>query len=84
MRKENELDKLKREGQLKSAELVQEIGQNEKKEAVKSSKATAPSSSKKAKELKKKFKSQKSFVLSTCPTSLQISKVFQKNQPSKI
>jgi translation initiation factor IF-2 len=57
--KRSELDKLNREGQLKSAELVQEIGQNEKQEEIKSSKAAVPSSSKKAKELKKKFKSQK-------------------------
>ena len=57
--KRSELDKLNREGQLKSSELVQEIGQNEKKEANNSSKAAVPSSSKKAKELKKKFKSQK-------------------------
>ena len=57
--KRSELDKLNREGQLKSSELVQEIGQNEKKEANKSSKVAVPSSNKKAKELKKKFKSQK-------------------------
>ena len=47
--KRSELDKLNREGQLKSSELVQEIGQNEKKEAIKSSKHAAPSSVKKQK-----------------------------------
>ena len=85
--KKKELDKLRRENELEATKISHKSGKSDKQKEIKTKAPTEPSSNKKAKELKKKFKSQKklrSINLSTIsPEYAGGSKKSTKEKPKK-